>query len=223
MADVLPLEMITKIFEELTEDIGIATLWLSCRNVSKSWRSAAEKVFREKHLPKMRITIHLCKNMPLRSRVFDWFKQCLALQHQLMTVTLVQCITTEINDHEITEDWNPLPIKIGYTFSRFADDARDVAIFSDIYKFCDLAPNHKRTIRRALKLSPLDNWRVSPQHVELRKVVNDTEIPGFRYDKRTIEVRCEWKGMVQALISEDRLSCALAQKTVSGFASIYKK
>ena len=183
MGFVLPLELITKFFEGLTEDIGIARLWLSCRNVSKSWRIAAEEVFREKHLPKMRITIHLCKNLPLPSR----------------------------------------PVEIGYTFSRFADDARDVAIFSDTYKFCDLAPDQKRTIRRGWKSTRLDNWSAPPQHVELRKVVNDTELPGFRYDKRTIEVHCEWKGMVQALLSEDRLSYALVQKRVSGFASIHEK
>jgi len=51
----LPTELWYKVFEHVNKDHDLVDLWMTYRNVCKTWRNAAEAVFCENHLPKMSI------------------------------------------------------------------------------------------------------------------------------------------------------------------------
>ena len=55
----LPTELWYKVFEHVNKDRDLVDLWMTYRNVCKTWRNAAEAVFREIHLPKMSIDFQL--------------------------------------------------------------------------------------------------------------------------------------------------------------------
>ena len=57
-------------------------------------------------------------------------------------------------------------------------------------------------------------------YVGIRRLVNDTEIPGLQVDWKTVELRCDWKGMLSALFYEAKLWQTLAEKWVLPLLSV---
>ncbi|KAG5649720.1 hypothetical protein H0H81_002374 [Sphagnurus paluster] len=162
-------------------------LWTDCREVSREFARAAERVFLVRHLQRTRLTINLgifspflppnmSKNMPMGT--------CPALQG------------------------GKIALSSSFTFSRLDPTNPSRAIFADI-DLCESEFEEELESRLRLRLG-LGRERM-PQRSQLavhirRDWINDTALPGFalNLDGEKPEVSFEWHGMCSALFREER-------------------
>ena len=57
-------------------------------------------------------------------------------------------------------------------------------------------------------------WTNPFWYVGIRHMINDTEVPGLKVDWKTMELRCDWKGLFNAFLYEVKLSATFGKKWV---------
>ena len=78
----------------------------------------------------------------------------------------------------------------------------------------------RNTIITALKAAPLKDRQHPPHYVQFRHLVNDTAIPGLKFNFRKLELQCDWKGLMTALLSEEEVVVRRMEKYVSHISHI---
>ncbi|KAG6811212.1 hypothetical protein H0H92_008507 [Tricholoma furcatifolium] len=154
-------------------------LW-SLRQVSRDFAYAVEKVFIDKHMNKTWLTIDFGSSSLRRQLKFTSHKIVLGI------------IYTRTSRVHLT--------------SRFGFDRMDPQNPSRvIFSTKECAKKFRRMVSKKLR-SAIECGNLThdpPIHVQIRRDLNDTAIPGLEFDFDKLEAIFEWKGLYSAFLREE--------------------
>ena len=95
--------------------------------------------------------------------------------------------------------------RLDFGFNRLHSDNEDIAIFVELYPHEEFRDAMMEVVKNKVESGSSSYWPRPPHIVSVRRMINDTEIPGIHFDSQTQELHCDWKGMFTALLSEQKL------------------
>lgn len=183
----LPLEILAHILQSLPQasDDDLTYLWTSCRPVSKFFKEEVEFIFRDRHLPKMRLTFDSTKP----------FLKCSIAPYLIHSYYLegypIQTLDAVVRHCE-------------WVFSNVSRSNKDVAIFvrkedEDRY----LSP---QTISNIIAKKDRKDYTWKPQRtVQVRREANDLDLPALSVDYEKMELSLNWNDLFCRFYAEQKL------------------
>jgi hypothetical protein len=196
---VLPADVWRIVFSVFKEDHDLAHLWTGCRNVSKLFIDEVEHVFKTKHLPKTSIAFDLGT-----TGSFD----CLNILANRILGS-IYCISDDAEEDEdnIFSSKNHVDLRgILFDLDRFAHNER-IAIYK-LREGCvakDLVCKVFERLPFAIPTPSTPNISRRQHLINIRRAVNDTDVPSLAFDKEKEELSFDWRGMYTHFYAEEKM------------------
>lgn len=203
-SDRLPAEIWYKVFEQVNQDHDLVDLWMTYRNVCKTWRTVAEAVFREKHLPEMSIDFQLGTSQIRLHPTRPIAKYIIGEQY----LRRQQGHGEDKPDFDPDDDTQPTYLALSCDFDHVSDDKNVAHFRMDGVQNYDL-PTIKSIISSYTETEKL--WWTSfmtsePHHyIQIRRECNDTLLYGTVLDWEKREISIDWRRTVTAFFREEKL------------------
>ncbi|KAI9702781.1 MAG: hypothetical protein M1836_007995 [Candelina mexicana] len=173
----LPVEVWARILQSLPyrKKHDLLHLWITCRSVSRFFKDEIEYIFRKKHLSKTWISFQSDNYEPGP-------------------------------DGNTTSIYDPTP-QCDWIFSHVSPDDKNIAIFVGAEEYLE---EHKEAVPRILpsiiEERDLPDRLYSPQHtVQIRREINDPELPGLSIDYEKLELSLNWRELYCNFFAEEKL------------------
>lgn len=178
----LPPELWYLVIASITDSRYLPRVWLNFRLVSRFFKHATESVFAAEHIPRSRL-------------------EFLAFDHVVDEHRVPQNLDFALDFDCFSDDGS----RAIYTDKTMAGDHGSARLLGD-----ESTTVHDECIRQwaaratAYLAPPPANRRDAPPHVfVMRRIANDTELPGLEIDCRRFRASFEWRPALTALFAEE--------------------
>jgi hypothetical protein len=191
-ARTLPTELWIRVLQNLDEDESITGLWITCRHVCTAFKDATESIFRDRHLPKVRIE-------------FDLGKKPRLLLFLMLTTAPGKFV--EGRSGRVVED---PALTANFEFAELSEDGR-TAIFR--LEEDDGLEELISPIKERMQTYIQNMDIADPKHtIQIRRDVLDGPIPSLSFDKNVCELSCNWRDLFTAFYGEESLARSLTDR-----------